>query len=994
MGVSVYKYTFRLNASHSNVGKASSVHLHTFEIALYMKPRENAFVEYNQTEKVVRDYLDRFTGKNLNTVPPFDETPPTIENMGEVFFAHLSELLRKEDFDLIKLEVSENPQRIFSISQNDMSAEKMRRLIRSVENVLRSRSKVATEGITSSPTPAPTVADPIDAPEPLKPSDSLTKGLPPCSNYIFLLQVAVLIVAGAVAMILVKASDLYPLGIDIHGHLFKSDLMYTEILKGNFYPLFTELWYNGVQPFRYWAPLPYYCLAFLQLLTRGDVMNAYLGFVWLSFSVGGIGWLLFSRKLRRPWLGMFFAITWFLLPDNMRVFFYEGNLPRMFIAMLLPYIFYCLWQFVCYKRKKMIFPLIALMPLAILGHLMIAAMIGVASAIFLLIYAIANKRWTESIQALVAMLFTFAVSGIWVFPALIGGLTSMGSEAAEKIIVRTSADLRISLNPFLRVGGDMIAFYIGLSLFLIALIGLLLSNRKSIPGFSTLLIFSIGSTSFVALLIFRLPFGQYFWAIRFLPIVYALFLISLLEWKTLKKIILFIMCSLILFDIIPSLHLYNFDQNMDIPATHEVIPKSMDEYLFSEAKSITQNRVSLMDLSLFGSMPSYAFGTLAPQTSYVFGWAWQGAVTAPNIAYLNEALEMKNYLYMFDRNLELGADTVIVNSEPVLKSGSVTDLFAAADKVGYSLIDQTEYAWLFSYPVDSTFGVIAQYECLAIGTTAALVPGILPYYHPGDKLYIDDYTVDELIKYKKIYLSGFFYNDRKNAEDLVREIADAGVQVFIDMSRIPADPLTNRMTFLDIDAQPITFTNIFPNLMTEDTVVHPKPFAEDYVTWNTVYLNGLSDVSGYAWFENSPRLDFIGTGENKEITFIGFNILFHAYMAQDYSVKGILNSVMDLQEDNLPDRKIVPITIEYGKNTITIRSEYDNVNTTIAYQDIFESEQPLRSMNNFLIVDRGTTVIRMSYPHLAGGLLVTLFGIVAEIAMAFLIFRKSKTKLE
>jgi len=34
----------------------------------------------------------------------------------------------------------------------------------------------------------------------------------------------------------------------------------------------------------------------------------------------------------------------------------------------------------------------------------------------------------------------------------------------------------------------------------------------------------------------------------------------------------------------------------------------------------------------------------------------------------------------------------------------------------------------------------------------------------------------------------------------------------------------------------------------------------------------------------------------------------------------------------------------------------------------------------------------MSYPHLAGGLLVTLFGIVAEIAMAFLIFRKSKTK--
>jgi uncharacterized membrane protein len=116
-------------------------------------------------------------------------------------------------------------------------------------------------------------------------------------------------------------------------------------------------------------------------------------------------------------------------------------------------------------------------------------------------------------------------------------------------------------------------------------------------------------------------------------------------------------------------------------------------------------------------------------------------------------------------------------------------------------------------------------------------------------------------------------------------------------------------------------------------------------------------------------------------------------MAQDNNVKGILNSVMDLQENNPPDRKIVPITVEYTADTIKIRSEYDNVNTTIAYQDIFESEQPIRSMNNLLIVDKGTTIIRMSYPHLAGGLLVTLFGVFAEIAIAFLIFRKSKTKL-
>ena len=159
-------------------------------------------------------------------------------------------------------------------------------------------------------------------------------------------------------MIFVKYSQMYPLGFDIHGHLFKSDLMYNEIKNGNYFPLYTPYWYNGLQPFRYWPPLPYYFMAFLQFIFDGNVMNAYLGFIWASFTIGGIGWLLFGRKINRPVLGLLFAVTWFFMPDNLRVFFGEGNLPRMFITMLLPYIIYFLWQFVFYRKKGMVFPLI------------------------------------------------------------------------------------------------------------------------------------------------------------------------------------------------------------------------------------------------------------------------------------------------------------------------------------------------------------------------------------------------------------------------------------------------------------------------------------------------------------------------------------------------------------------------------------------------------------------------------------------------------------
>lgn len=979
------------------MGTASSVHSHTFEISLYVTALRPGFEAYDETENHVREYLSKYSGKIIDRIEPFNETEPTVEHIGEVFFSDLGSVLERSGFLLNRLDIRENPNRTYTINKEKMSEEKRLAMEASIQKILNVKQAV--------PLPAKQDSIPISTPDTEPSVDLITESesLPQVSGRllgssrwnsipVYTLMAVALALIGAFIALQVRASGLYPLGMDIHGHLFKSDLMYREIGKGNLFPLYTQYWYNGVQPFRYWPPLPYYFMALLQFLGGGDVMNAYLMFIWLSFTVGSIGWLLFARKLQRPFLGFFCSVIWFLLPDNLRVFFGEGNLPRMFIAMFLPYIFFFLWQFVCYKKKNAIIPLVCLMPVVIMGHLMISAMIGVASAIFLLIYSIANKRFKESAQALFAMFFTFAVCGIWVYPSLQGGITAMSSDATSSMVALVSEKLSVSLNPFLRTEGGIATLYVGLAIFIVSGVGLFLSNRKSFPGFATFIIFVLGTSASLAALIVELPLSQYFWVRRFIPIAYVLFLISLLEWKSLKKVLLILMCFWIAFDSIPSLFLDEFDKRMNIPATHGVIATSMDDYLFAEAKSVTKQRVSLMDLSMFGPMPSYAFCSLTPETQYVFGWAWQASSTAMNIAYLNEALEKRNFLYMFDRNLELGADTILIDKTQVAGDEAVQQMFATAKQTGYDFVSESDRSWLFSYPVDSTFGVITDYSCLAIGTTAALVPGILPYYHPGDKLVIDDYSFEELSKYEKIYLSGFFYNNRVVAEQLVREIADAGVEVFIDMSRIPADPLTNRMTFLSVDAQPITFTYSYPNLVTEGGVIRPKPFAEDYNTWNTVYLNGLTEATGYAWFENSPRLDFIGTAGSENVIFIGFNLLFHAYMAADADVKEILNSEMDLQENNLPDRKIIPITIEYGKNTITIQSEFDNVNTTLAYQDIFESDQPIRSMNNLLIIDSGTTEIKMSYPHLAEGVAVTLIGILAEIATIILIFRKSKKK--
>lgn len=994
MGFESYKFTFRINASHANVNVDEGVHSHTFEISLYIKQKSKTFTAYDITENVIQNYLKPYSGVVLNRISPFDIISPTIENIGEEFFTEITLILTDLGYELIKLEISESPQRIFSISESDLSEQQKEQLNlskrkidrtifnASADSALPQKDKSDADKVLALEIPADTIPAPKHTPD-----YSIPEEMKPASNWSFIISVMLMIIGGFAVMMAVRSSGLYPLGLDIHSHLFKSDLMYHEILKGNLYPLYTKYWYNGIQPFRYWAPMSYYTLALLQFIGGGDVMNSYLAFIWVSFTIGGTGWVLFGRKLGRPVLGAFFGLAWFMLPDNMRVFFGEGNLPRMFITMLLPFLLYCLWQFVCYRRKKMIFPLILLMITAVLGHLMIAAMIGVASAIFLFIYSIANKRYRESILAILAMLFSFAVAGIWVYPSLVGGITSMNADLTAARVALWSAKLSVSLNPVLRLQGSVTELYYGLSIAVIALIGIFLSNKKSLSGFCTLLIIVLGSTTALTPFVQLLPMGQYFWVRRFAPIAYAMFVIAVIEWRNLKKPILVLMCAVIMFDSSFSCNLDQYDKKMGIPATISSIEPSMDAYLFNQAKEITKQRVSLMDLSLLGPLPSYAFCTLDPKTQLVFGWAWEGASTASNISSLNESLEKENYLYTFDRNLELGADTVIIDKIQITGDEDRTALIAAAKRVGYEIEGETERTLLFSLPVESTFGVITKYSGLAIGTTAALVPLILPYYHPGDKLTIDEYTVEELEQYDRIYLSGFFYNDKKKAEQIVRSIAEFGVQVYVDMSRIPADPLTNRMTFLDTSAQPITFDNSFPELITKTAATTAIDFAEDYEKWNTVYLTGLTTIDGYAWFEDT-KLDFVGTGITPNITFFGFNLLFHAYTADDAGVKSVFNSIMELEENKLPERTIVPLEIVHETNKIIIKSDYDNVNTTIAYQDTFRSDNVIRSMNHFLIVDKGTTVITMEYPYLTRGIIVSLFGMALESVLICLIFRK------
>ncbi|PYG85027.1 putative membrane protein [Ruminiclostridium sufflavum DSM 19573] len=796
-----------------------------------------------------------------------------------------------------------------------------------------------------------------------------------------IIAAAAFLATGAIIlMYLIKANRYYASGNDIWGHLFKADLMYQSIKSGDFYPLYTDFWYNGIQPFRYWAPFPYYLMAGLQYISGGNVLNAYYLLAGLSFFIGGMGWLLWGISSRRIILCTFIGTIWFFMPENFLVYFCEGNLPRMVIAILLPYLVYFIWRFVEKGRNTSLFPIIILMCISTLSHVMIAAMTGIGAFIFLAVYSIYTKNVLRPVYTIAGMLLSFALCGIWLFPALKGGLVGMDPAASAEVMKSLSSPLSVSLNPFNRMTGIVDTFYFGISAAIVSVIGIFLSNRKEKAGFYTTVIILLATTASAIPFLSKLPLSQILWMRRLTPVAYALFFCSLIEWKKCKRYFMLILALILLIDCIPSFSISRYYTQLSTKTDNELVI----------AKAITKQRVALMDLSSNGSYPSWELCEGDNPAKYTYGWAWQGAATSSNIVMLNTALEGGYFDYMFDRCLELGNDTVIVKKDLLKASGkNYSDLLKAAGNSQYRLYQETKQTYIFHRELSGSFGLISNYKGLAIGSSSTQISLCYPEFANGNSNNIEDYTLEELLKYKVIYLSDFKYHNREAAENIVRRLSRNGVKVVIDMNRIPVDKVTNRMTFLEVTAQSLSFENSYPALSYKGREVIPENFVQAYSTWNTVYLDNIKKPTGNFEYLDQ-ELVFLGTNEDENIVFMGLNILYHAMQAGDTEVMNIISDLLRLEQNAVPARKPVDIGITRKSNKIIIDTPVEGINTTIAYQDNFISDDNIKNDNNLLAVTKKHTEIKLVYPYLKQGILTSFLGLIGLIALYFYIIRKKK----
>lgn len=978
-----YKFKFYINARHTICidNTNTNIHPHTWEIVLHVMKNSDDFILFSTMEKRIHEYLSRYEGQLLNDVSPFDALQPTMENFGEVLASQISSILRESAWNFISLEISENPVRTYILKSASFSSQpsaeehfsdlKLKEEPQIAKAVTKSYTEAAVVTETQEDSFQEVHSDIDNFAVEKNVQENGNRKIKVIAHYnIICLGIAL---SGSILLFLwLMHTGGYPWGSDSYYHLFKAQLIFNESLKGNYFPLFTDTWYNGIQPLRYWAPLPHYLIALIALFTKGDILPAYNIFIAVIFLAGAMAWILWGNVTKRYYLAAALALLWFFIPDNLRVLFSEGNISRVVVNTLFPYLLLCIHQYFENENKIYLLPISLLMLSITLSHAMIAAMVGIVVFFYCLWFGVMHKQYRKGVQAILASILGIAAGGLWLYPALKGGLVSMNSEAVGELMKGLTYPAVESINPFLRLSHPE-NFYFGLSILIVTIAGFVLGGKKSRAAFGLTLFIFLGTARELVAVLSKIPMSQLFWMMRFTPLAMALFSAGLLLWKGIRKQVSIVIILLVALDCMISFRLLGHD----VPE-----PVKINMALETAVQS-TNSRLALYDLGGFGSYPSYYLSKMG--IKQVFGSGWQGAKTAENIMELNTALEKGWYSYLLDRSLEHGSDTLVIKKDKLKDVEAFTRLAAS---FGYEKLEENDLTITYKLPVEGTFGTIVKYEGLAIGKYASNLAYIFPKFMVGQSEYIDDYKVEKLEEYKVIYLSGFRYRDKAAAEQLVKEASEKGVRFIIDLTGETADFYTSRAEFLSVVAQPVMFKNGYPVLELDDKFYSPGKFPQDLSEWRTITLENLDTAGGSTEYGNQV-LDFYGTKVNDNIRFIGFNLPYYTVETGDSAALNILEEITGMDSRQAPEREIVKLDVKSTRNTLNLQAEKEGVVTGLASLDTFKATNgDFTQLHNMVVMSGLELELKIGYPHLYQGLIISLAGIIGITLLYFIIPKK------
>ncbi|MGE5381483.1 MAG: 6-pyruvoyl-tetrahydropterin synthase-related protein [Methylocystaceae bacterium] len=910
-----------LNASHYAVfnGKRGQTHSHSWQLQFEVEVPVNGkgLVRFEDLEKLINSVLKPYQRTVLNDMEPFDRFQPFTENIAAHFFNLLADLLADRGSHLTKLVAWENPTKGVEVTQR-------------IPYHLLAGQEPGLQFIPSATVP-PTVLNDTDLPPAVMVNNEVLAELAasydaldnetaedelvqveeretepvivaedenprPQITWWKLAIIIIVLTAAAIAayypVLAAVQPNSYPWGSDAWGHLYKAEFLTEQIKQGNYFPQFWATWYNGCQPFRYWAPLPYYSLAGLNFLT-GNIFKASYYYIFLCALIGAFGWLMWRKRIPLG-ICMILAVIWLIWPDNVRVAFSEGNFPRVLSTALLPILVACYLNVLEKKKSWGYFvATVILVQLAVLCHAMMGAVDCVAlflATVFHWLYGGSSLK--QAGRAIGALILGVLLSAWWLLPALSGGIVGMGSAASGGVFYLSFID---AFNP-LKFRVDREFPYLGISL--LPLMILMIVTWKQRPVWSRtlftvgmlLIIISFPSFSWLHRL---MPLSDMLWPFRFRSIASLMLLSSMAaviaypRIKTPKPVLQIIIIGLLLLVITDSAY----------AASKLIYPGQMPAQVLDVSKKLKAApgwRVATLDISTLGSAPSLLF-SVAGHREQVFGWAWQGATTANNIMLLNTAMEHKLYPFAIKQLYFLGATDVVANPYGIKSSKTMNKLMK---RYGYQKVELTESKLSYWHGLNYPYFLVARPQGLAIGKFASMYAMQFPSLQIGNSPNIDDYHLSELKSYPLLILSGSSWRSRTAAEQLVIEYARQGGRVVVDLSGFPVDVFSKQPKFLNVYGQSVSLRGELNIESDKGEKVTWQPFDSNSLPWLTIVPLPLDKVVWNFNYMNSPAIVF---GYKKvagiQIGFVGANPIYHSFLTGDPMARKMLIQWLGISED-------------------------------------------------------------------------------------------------
>ncbi|MCC6191636.1 MAG: hypothetical protein IT318_21625, partial [Anaerolineales bacterium] len=313
-------------------------------------------------------------------------------------------------------------------------------------------------------------------------------------------------------------------------------------------------------------------------------------------------------------------------------------------------------------------------------------------------------------------------------------------------------------------------------------------------------------------------------------------------------------------------------------------------------------REATLDLSLLGSEPAYFFASRAGREQ-VFGWAYQGARTAPTVAALNEALQSGFVAYLADRLDLYGVDDVVL-LKALENAPAVAEGLAAA---GFDLGYQGEAADLY-HRDGGPRGFVMDGPALGIGRGAQNLAYLFPQIALGASPVVDTYSIEAFAQYQTLVLSGFRWHDKRRAETLVRQAAEAGVNVVVDLTGIPEEPLARIPRFLGVWGERIILAPKGYQARGPAGAYNFQPFGQDGELWHTLIPQGAQHAAlTINYLDEAGAVLAFNTYGAGRVWFVGLNLPYHAAITQDPAAIELLAFVLRLPPQSGSQRSAVAL---------------------------------------------------------------------------------------